>query len=190
MRCGRRCSAAAPCWRATSPASLRSRRRWRFSCRRWPPPSSASCCTRGRPRRGRTLPRRTLMVNPRRLRCPPRSRRRLRWAWGRRSRPARRDRRGASRCASRRARFRSPPLRASGRRSCSGRRWRTSACAARRWTTPRSRSRWTSRRATHSARALAAIGAVLEAEYQSPQDVEGTVVGEQVYIVQTRPQPL
>jgi hypothetical protein len=31
---------------------------------------------------------------------------------------------------------------------------------------------------------------VLEAEYQSPQDVEGTVVGEQVYIVQTRPQPL
>ena len=37
---------------------------------------------------------------------------------------------------------------------------------------------------------LAAIGAVLEAEYQSPQDVEGTVVGEQVYIVQTRPQPL
>ena len=37
---------------------------------------------------------------------------------------------------------------------------------------------------------LAAIGAVLEAEYESPQDVEGTVVGEQVYIVQTRPQPL
>ena len=37
---------------------------------------------------------------------------------------------------------------------------------------------------------LAAIGAVLEAEYQTPQDVEGTVVGEQVYIVQTRPQPL
>ena len=37
---------------------------------------------------------------------------------------------------------------------------------------------------------LAAIGAVLEVEYQSPQDVEGTVVGEQVYIVQTRPQPL
>ena len=37
---------------------------------------------------------------------------------------------------------------------------------------------------------LAAIGAALEAEYGAPQDVEGTVVGDDVYIVQSRPQPL
>ena len=37
---------------------------------------------------------------------------------------------------------------------------------------------------------LAAIGAALEAEYGSPQDIEGTVVGENVFVVQSRPQPL
>ena len=37
---------------------------------------------------------------------------------------------------------------------------------------------------------LAAIGAALEAEYGAPQDVEGAVVGDDVFIVQSRPQPL
>jgi len=37
---------------------------------------------------------------------------------------------------------------------------------------------------------LAAIGAALEAEYGAPQDVEGAVVGDNVFIVQSRPQPL
>jgi|TARA_B110000879_G_C10943895_1_gene420928 phosphoglucan,water dikinase len=37
---------------------------------------------------------------------------------------------------------------------------------------------------------LAQIGAALESEYGSPQDVEGTVVGEDVFVVQSRPQPL
>lgn len=38
-------------------------------------------------------------------------------------------------------------------------------------------------------RQLAAVGAALEAEYGSPQNVEGCVVGEDVYVVQSRPQP-
>ena len=37
---------------------------------------------------------------------------------------------------------------------------------------------------------LAAIGAALEAEYGAPQDIEGGVVGDDVFIVQSRPQPL
>ena len=37
---------------------------------------------------------------------------------------------------------------------------------------------------------LAAIGAALEAEYGAPQDVEGAVVGDDVFVVQSRPQPL
>ena len=39
-------------------------------------------------------------------------------------------------------------------------------------------------------RRLAAVGAALEAEYGAPQDIEGCVVGDDVYIVQSRPQPL
>ena len=37
-------------------------------------------------------------------------------------------------------------------------------------------------------RRLAAVGAALEAEYGAPQNVEGCVVGEEVYVVQSRPQ--
>ena len=37
---------------------------------------------------------------------------------------------------------------------------------------------------------LAAVGAALEAEYGAPQDIEGGVVGDQVYVVQSRAQPL
>ena len=36
---------------------------------------------------------------------------------------------------------------------------------------------------------LAAVGAALEKAFQGPQDVEGALVGSQVFIVQTRPQP-
>ena len=39
-------------------------------------------------------------------------------------------------------------------------------------------------------RRLAAVGAALEAEYGAPQDIEGCLVGDEVYIVQSRPQPL
>ena len=38
--------------------------------------------------------------------------------------------------------------------------------------------------------ALAQAGASLEEQFGAPQDVEGCFVGEQLYIVQTRPQPL
>jgi phosphoglucan,water dikinase len=38
-------------------------------------------------------------------------------------------------------------------------------------------------------RRLAAVGAALELEYGCPQDIEGGVVGDDVYIVQSRPQP-
>ena len=37
---------------------------------------------------------------------------------------------------------------------------------------------------------LAAVGAALEAEFGSPQNVEGCVVGEDVFVFQSRPQPL
>lgn len=37
---------------------------------------------------------------------------------------------------------------------------------------------------------LASIGAYLEESLGAPQDVEGAVVGGDVYIVQSRPQPL
>lgn len=37
---------------------------------------------------------------------------------------------------------------------------------------------------------LASIGEYLEKSLGSPQDVEGAVVGGDVYIVQSRPQPL
>ena len=36
---------------------------------------------------------------------------------------------------------------------------------------------------------LAAVGAALEKAFKGPQDVEGALVGSDVYIVQTRPQP-
>lgn len=36
---------------------------------------------------------------------------------------------------------------------------------------------------------LAAVGAALEKAFKGPQDVEGALVGSQVFIVQTRPQP-
>lgn len=36
---------------------------------------------------------------------------------------------------------------------------------------------------------LAAIGTVLEAEFGAPQDVEGAVKGDDIYVVQSRPQP-
>ena len=39
-------------------------------------------------------------------------------------------------------------------------------------------------------RRLAAVGAALEAEFGSPQNVEGCVVGDDVYVFQSRPQPL
>jgi len=39
-------------------------------------------------------------------------------------------------------------------------------------------------------RRLAAVGAALEAEYGAPQDIEGGVVGDVIYIVQSRPQPM
>ena len=38
-------------------------------------------------------------------------------------------------------------------------------------------------------RKLAAVGAALEKAFKGPQDVEGALVGSDVYIVQTRPQP-
>ena len=38
-------------------------------------------------------------------------------------------------------------------------------------------------------RRLAAIGMMLEKRFGGPQDVEGCVVGDTIYIVQTRPQP-
>ena len=38
--------------------------------------------------------------------------------------------------------------------------------------------------------ALAKAGASLEEQFGAPQDVEGAFVGKQMYIVQTRPQPL
>jgi phosphoglucan,water dikinase len=37
---------------------------------------------------------------------------------------------------------------------------------------------------------LAAIGQYLEQKFGSAQDVEGCMVGEDIYIVQSRPQPL
>ena len=36
---------------------------------------------------------------------------------------------------------------------------------------------------------LAAVGTALEKASKGPQDVEGALVGSEVYIVQTRPQP-
>lgn len=36
---------------------------------------------------------------------------------------------------------------------------------------------------------LAAVGAALEAAFGGAQDVEGALVGERVFVVQTRPQP-
>ena len=39
-------------------------------------------------------------------------------------------------------------------------------------------------------RRLAAVGAALEAEYGAPQDIEGGVVGDDIYVVQSRPQPM
>ena len=36
---------------------------------------------------------------------------------------------------------------------------------------------------------LAVVGAALEKAFKGPQDVEGALVGSDVYIVQTRPQP-
>ena len=36
---------------------------------------------------------------------------------------------------------------------------------------------------------LAAVGGALEAAFGGAQDVEGALVGERVYVVQTRPQP-
>jgi len=38
-------------------------------------------------------------------------------------------------------------------------------------------------------KSLAAVGAALEKAFKGPQDVEGALVGADVYIVQTRPQP-
>lgn len=39
------------------------------------------------------------------------------------------------------------------------------------------------------AKQLAAVGAELEKEFGGPQDVEGALLGTDVYVVQTRPQP-
>lgn len=39
------------------------------------------------------------------------------------------------------------------------------------------------------AQRLAAVGVVLEHGFKGPQDVEGCLVGNDLYIVQTRPQP-
>ena len=39
-------------------------------------------------------------------------------------------------------------------------------------------------------RRLAAVGAALEAEFGGPQNVEGCIVGDDVYVFQSRPQPL
>lgn len=39
-------------------------------------------------------------------------------------------------------------------------------------------------------RRLAAVGFFLEQKFSGPQDVEGCLVGKEIYIVQTRPQPL
>jgi hypothetical protein len=36
---------------------------------------------------------------------------------------------------------------------------------------------------------IGAIAALLEAEFGGPQDVEGCLVGDEIYVVQTRPQP-
>lgn len=38
-------------------------------------------------------------------------------------------------------------------------------------------------------RQLAAVGSLLEREFGCPQDVEGCIAGDQLFIVQTRPQP-
>ncbi len=38
-------------------------------------------------------------------------------------------------------------------------------------------------------KSLAAVGAALEKAFKGPQDIEGALVGTDVYIVQTRPQP-
>ena len=38
-------------------------------------------------------------------------------------------------------------------------------------------------------RRLVEVGLVLEKEFDGAQDVEGAIVGDQVYVVQTRPQP-
>ena len=38
-------------------------------------------------------------------------------------------------------------------------------------------------------KSLAAVGAALEKAFKGPQDVEGALVGTDVYLVQTRPQP-
>jgi phosphoglucan,water dikinase len=35
---------------------------------------------------------------------------------------------------------------------------------------------------------LAALARVIEEEFGSPQDIEGAIVGDQVYLVQSRPQ--
>lgn len=40
------------------------------------------------------------------------------------------------------------------------------------------------------ARRLLTVGAALEREFGSAQDVEGCFVGKDLYVVQTRPQPL
>lgn len=40
------------------------------------------------------------------------------------------------------------------------------------------------------ARRLLNVGGALEREFGSPQDVEGCFVGKDLYVVQTRPQPL
>jgi phosphoglucan, water dikinase len=37
---------------------------------------------------------------------------------------------------------------------------------------------------------IGAVAALLEAEFGGPQDVEGCLVGEELYVVQTRPQPM
>jgi phosphoglucan,water dikinase len=42
---------------------------------------------------------------------------------------------------------------------------------------------------THLGQALAAVGFFLEKHFGAPQDVEGCVIGQDVYIVQARPQP-
>lgn len=42
---------------------------------------------------------------------------------------------------------------------------------------------------TEVGKSLAAVGAALEKAFKGPQDVEGALVGSEVFIVQTRPQP-
>lgn len=42
---------------------------------------------------------------------------------------------------------------------------------------------------TKAGQKLAAVGNTLQQAFKGPQDVEGVIIGESTYVVQTRPQP-